>query len=173
MVEETGVVIPPKLWGAGSQGKTGPFLSFRCLLDVHAGATRYPVVVQLLGHVWVRSLNPFGLEAHLRIQLYKTTKGAIKYSDPHARSAQVCSAASRCCCSLYLSESFFSPPFLNSERQLCGRCIWKVSSNRPWNSRQLVILGELVYKYPKLSGSWVRDNSEVHALPNFPLSLWD
>ena len=109
-------------------GKDWAILSFRCLLDVHAGATRYPVVVQLLGHMWVRSLNPSGLEAHLRIQLYKTTKGADS-ARPLCQECPVCSGCFQMLLfSVSLSESFFLTPFfLNCGRQLCGRCIWKAS----------------------------------------------
>ena len=93
-------------------GKDWAVVSFRCLLDVHPGATRYPVVVQLCSHVWVRSLDHFGLEADLRIQLHKTIRGAAS-ARPLCQQHPVCSgplpdAAVLC---ISVRKLFSHPPF--------------------------------------------------------------
>lgn len=166
------MVIPPKLWEVQVPREDWAILSFRCLLDGHPGATSYPVALLLLRHVWVRSLNHFGLETHLRIQVYKTLQGAAR--------APLCAGSIQCApahfrmllFSVSLSKSFFLIPLFkkNCGRQLCGRCTWKASS-LTGPEIALVILGNWYTNTPALLLlGW--DNSEVHALPNFPLSLW-
>lgn len=149
--------------GAGSQGRLGHFkfqvqpaiqLLFCCFVVCESGS------------LWTRDTpEDSTLQDHSR-----SSQGPPLCPECPVCSSPLPDAALLC---ISVKKLFFSPPLFkkNCGRQLCGRCTWKASS-LTGPEIALVILGSWYINTPALLLlGW--DNSEVHALPNFPLSLWD
>lgn len=159
--------------GAGSQGKTGPFkfqMFIRCPCRCNQISSCCPAAWSCVSQEF-KPLWTGGTSEDSALQ--DNQRGRQRPSSvPGVPSVlRLLPDAAVLCISV---RKLFSHPLFF---KLWKAALWKMHMesqylNRPWNSRQLVILESW---YINTLALWLLgwDNSEVHALPNFPLSLWD
>ena len=161
------MVIPPKLWEVQVLREDWVILSFRCNQLSSCSSAASSCVSQEFKSLWTGDTP----EDSTLQDYSRSSQGPPLCWEHPVCSSPLPDAALLC---ISVKKSFSHPPPLlkkNCGRQLCGRCTWK-SSSLTGPEIALVILGSWYINTPALLLlGW--DNSEVHALPNFPLSPWD